>query len=59
MMEDWTGDQREEHHKQPPEYVDLDTLYKLTFVECFQVYNTVISHKKCNIISNFLILDLI
>lgn len=37
MAENWSGDQREEHHKQPPEYIDLDTLYKLTLVEHFKV----------------------
>lgn len=38
MAENWSGDQREEHHKQPPEYIELDTLYKLTLVEHFKVY---------------------
>jgi len=37
MAENWSGDQREEHHKQPPEYVELDTLYMLTLVEYFKV----------------------
>jgi len=37
MKENWSGDQREEHHKQPPAFVDLDTLYKLTLVEHFKV----------------------
>jgi len=38
MAENWSGDQREEHHKQPPEFVELDTLFKLTLVEHFKVY---------------------
>lgn len=37
MAENWSGNPQEEHHKQPPEYVDLDTLYKLTLVEHFKV----------------------
>jgi len=37
MKENWSGDQREEHHMQPPEFVDLDTLFKLTLVEHFKV----------------------
>lgn len=37
MAENWSGDQREELHKQSPEYVDLDALYKLTLVEHFKV----------------------
>lgn len=42
MAENWSGDQREEHHTQPPEYVELDTLFKLTLVEHFKVYNMMI-----------------
>lgn len=38
MKENWSGDQREEHHKQPSEYIDLDSLYKITLVEYFKVY---------------------
>lgn len=38
MAENWNGDQREEHHMQPPEFVNLDTLFKLTLVEHFKVY---------------------
>lgn len=38
MADNWSGDQREEHHMQPPEFVELDTLYKLTLVEHFKVY---------------------
>ncbi|XP_050521943.1 acireductone dioxygenase [Daktulosphaira vitifoliae] len=37
MEKNWTGDQREEHHKQPPEFIELDKLYKLSGVEYFQV----------------------
>ncbi|XP_050442176.1 acireductone dioxygenase [Adelges cooleyi] len=37
MAENWSGDQREEHHKQPPEFVELGTLYKLTRVEHYKV----------------------
>lgn len=37
MAENWSGDQREEHHKQPAHYVGLDDLYKLTLVEHFKV----------------------
>ncbi|XP_015367080.1 PREDICTED: 1,2-dihydroxy-3-keto-5-methylthiopentene dioxygenase [Diuraphis noxia] len=37
MAESWSGDQREEHHMQPPKFVDLDTLYKLTLVEHFKI----------------------
>lgn len=40
MAENWSGDQREAHHMQPPKYIDLDTLYKLTLVEYFKVYMT-------------------
>jgi len=37
MAENWNGDQREEHHKQPPEYIELNMLYKITLVEHFKV----------------------
>lgn len=43
MAENWSGDQREEHHMQPPEFVDLDTLFKLTLVEHFKVYTIYIT----------------
>lgn len=36
-MDDGSYDQREEHHKSPPEYVDLDDLFNLTGVEYFKV----------------------
>lgn len=37
MAENWSGDQREEQHRQPPKYIELDALYKLTLVEHFKV----------------------
>lgn len=40
-MDDDPSDQRNEHQKNPPEFVDLKTLYEFTGVEYFQV-NTII-----------------
>lgn len=36
-MDDSTQDQRLEHHKTPPEFVDLETLFKKSGVEYFKV----------------------
>lgn len=42
MVEAWYMDNndenpRDEHHRNPPEYVDLNVLHKLTGVEYFKV----------------------
>lgn len=37
-MDSSNEDQRMEHHRDPPEYVGLEDLYKLTGVEYFKVY---------------------
>lgn len=37
MDDDTDSDQRLEHHRNPPEFLDLTTLYKLTGVEYFKV----------------------
>lgn len=39
MDADEQGDQRLEHHRQPPEFMELKDLYKNTGVEHFQVDN--------------------
>lgn len=53
MKENWTGDQREEHHMQPPEFVDLDTLFKLTLVEHFKVCKMIKSMISQLFLNNF------
>lgn len=37
MDDDVVSDQRLEHHRSPPEFVDLENLFKLTGVEYFKV----------------------
>lgn len=37
MDEDVESDQRLEHHRNPPEFVDLETLFERTGVEYFKV----------------------
>lgn len=37
MDEDVKSDQRLEHHKNPPEFLDLETLFKISGVEYFKV----------------------
>lgn len=36
-MDNSNIDQRLEHHKQPPEYISIENLFKITGVEYFQV----------------------
>ncbi|RZF38200.1 hypothetical protein LSTR_LSTR005561 [Laodelphax striatellus] len=36
-MDDSDSDQREEHHRQPPEFIDLDTLFNISGVEYFKI----------------------
>lgn len=36
-MDNSDVDQRLEHHKQPPEYISIENLFKITGVEYFQV----------------------
>jgi len=38
-MDSSDADQRLEHHRQPPEYVSLDSLFAATGVEYFEVRN--------------------
>lgn len=37
MDDDVESDQRLEHHRSPPEFVDLQTLYAISGVEYFKV----------------------
>jgi 1,2-dihydroxy-3-keto-5-methylthiopentene dioxygenase len=46
MDDDVESDQRLEHHRTPPEFVDLAELFKLTGVEYFKV------NRKSNISDN-------
>lgn len=41
-MDEDTSDQRLEHHKNPPEFISLDELYKKTGVEIFVVSFSII-----------------
>lgn len=36
-MNDDLSDQRTEHHKNPPEYISIDDLFKISGVEYFKV----------------------
>lgn len=38
-MDNDPSDQRNEHHRNPPEFVDLKKLFAITGVEYFQVSN--------------------
>lgn len=43
-MDNETNDQRLEHHRNPPKFIDLDQLFKITGVEYFQVISIPISN---------------
>jgi 1,2-dihydroxy-3-keto-5-methylthiopentene dioxygenase len=47
MDDDFESDQRLEHHRNPPEFVDLEKLFALTGVEYFKV------SRKSNISDSF------
>lgn len=46
FMDSSDEDQRLEHHRSPPQFIDLEELYKKTGVEYFQVCYSLVSSEK-------------
>lgn len=55
-MDNDHGDQRNEHHRNPPEFVDLKKLFEVTGVEYFQVNVFLIVHCEYLFGTNFKII---
>lgn len=53
MDEDLESDQRLEHHRNPPEFLDLKRLFDKTGVEYFKVSRQEIKHLNASVVGRF------